>query len=562
MRYTFEQAEEIISSYGYTVVQDEPEHFNCKEKLECKDSEGYYVFITLDSLVNKKNHHFRRYHNGNPRTIDNVNIFAEKNNIKTRCISTEYKDINTPLQFRCECGNIFSTALDNFKWFHKTKCDKCTGYNTHKSFVEIKDDLKSKGYELLIDEKGYKGITLTDLICQDEFGYKYSVKYNAVMRGKKSETFHPCNPFTLDNIKHFLKLKQLPFECVSKTFDYACNDLEFKCKRCGEIIKQRWQYIYKKGIRNGKETVGVLNCPHCDGKLESVHALVLKQMFLHYYPDTITEDKTYRNPLTNKIAPTDIVNHRLKIAVEIQSQWHDFPDIKIKDKLKKEFWLNGGYEFYALDIRDYTILEMCQVFFDVNEIPDYINFEYSNKLNLKEAQQNLDNGLSVLDTADKMNVPAHRIYDALGCNKLHYPDNYIPTCWSPVVQYDIKGNFIAEYKSISEASKETNIPSGNISTRLRKNGHYCGGYIWFYKKDIDNNDIDLKGRYIKFYRPVDKYDLEENFISSFETIIDAAKEINTNSYCIWCIAEHKKDKKSIKGFTYKYSNENIIVENA
>lgn len=561
MRYTFEQAKEIINSYGYTVAQNEPEHFNCKVRLECKDNDDYYVFICLDSLINRKSPKYAIFDPRNKRTIDNINIYAQKNNILSRCISTEYKDSDTLLAFKCECGNIFYTTRNNFMWSNKTKCDKCTGYNTHKTFKDIKGDLKSKGYNLIIDEKDYKGITLTDLICTDELGYKYSVKYDAIMRGKKSETFHPCNPFVLFNINHFLELQQMPFECISENFDYAYNDLDFKCKRCGNIIHKSWRYINKKGMKNGKPRKGVLNCPNCDERLESVHALVLKQMFLHYYPDTITEDKTYRNPLTNKIAPTDIVNHRLKIAIEVQSQWHDFPDIQIKDKLKKEFWVNNGYKFYALDIRDYTILEMCQVFFDVKEIPDYINFEYSNKLNLKVAQQNLDSGLSVLDTADKMNVSAHRIYDALGCNKLHYPDKYIPTCWSPVIQYDIKGNFIAEYKSISEATKETNIPSGNISTRLRKNGHYCGGFIWFYKRDIDENSVNINGRYIKYYRPVNKYDLEGNFIKSFETIIDAAKEIDVNSYPIWCIAEHKK-KKSIKGFTYKYLDENIIVENA
>lgn len=562
MRYTFEQAKEIINSRGYTILQDEPEHFNCKSILECMDSEGYYVFVTLDKIINRPNQAFRRFHTGNPRTIDNINIFAEKNNIKTRCISTEYIDINTPLQFCCECGNVFSTSLDNFKWFHKVKCDKCTGYNAHKTFIDIKDDLQRKGYNLIIDEKNYKGITLTDLICTDKLGYKYSIKYNAVMSGKKPETFHPCNPFTLYNINLFLELQQLPFECISQTFEYACNDLEFKCKRCGEIVKQRWQYIYKKGIRNGKQAVGILNCPYCDGRIESVHALVLKQMFLHNYPDTIVEDKTYRNPLTNKIAPTDIVNHRLKIAVEIQSQWHDSPDAQIKDKLKKEFWVNSGYKFYALDIRDYTILKMCQVFFGVTELPDYINFEYSNKLNLKEAQQNLDNGLSVLETADVMGVDAHRIYDALGCNKLHYPDNYIPTCWSPVVQFDLYGNYLNEYISISKASEETKIPSGNISSCLLDNRHFCGNYLWYYKCDVDKIGIDNiePSKYIKFYQPVDKYDLNGNHIQSFANMYDAAKDIGDISYKIWRVTEGIR--KSIKGFTYKYSNKNIIVENA
>ena len=28
---------------------------------------------------------------------------------------------------------------------------------------------------------------------------------------------------------------------------------------------------------------------------------------------------------------------------------------------------------------------MCQLFFDIKELPDYINYEYSNKLNIKKS---------------------------------------------------------------------------------------------------------------------------------------------------------------------------------
>ena len=37
-----------------------------------------------------------------------------------------------------------------------------------------------------------------------------------------------------------------------------------------------------------------------------------------------------------------------------------------------EYWLNKGYKMYQIDIRDYTILEMIQIFFpDIDKIPDY-----------------------------------------------------------------------------------------------------------------------------------------------------------------------------------------------
>ena len=69
------------------------------------------------------------------------------------------------------------------------------------------------------------------------------------------------------------------------------------------------------------------------------------------------------------------------MAIEIQSEWHDREYQKVKDKIKKDFWLSKGYTFYDPDIRNYSVLEMCQLFFDIEELPEYINYEYSNKLN-------------------------------------------------------------------------------------------------------------------------------------------------------------------------------------
>lgn len=142
-------------------------------------------------------------------------------------------------------------------------------------------------------------------------------------------------------------------------------------------------------------------CPNCDGRNESIHALVLKQLFLHNHPDTVVEDRSFINTNTGKACPTDIVNHRLKIAIEIQSQWHDFEDIKLKDKMK-----------------------MCKLFFNIDSIPEYVNYDYSNKLNLKEIQSMLNNGNVVAEIASKLNVDKHRIYDAIHNKKLFYPKNY------------------------------------------------------------------------------------------------------------------------------------------
>ena len=261
----------------------------------------------------------------------------------------------------------------------------------------------------------------TKMLCLDSDGYYvYIVLSNFLSRNGIGRRFDKSNNHTINNINHYLKINNVHFQCISEKFNNANEYLYFKCMSCGEIVKSSWKNVNKNDNQSRTHVI----CPNCDGRNESIHALVLKQLFLYYYPDSIVEEKSYINPNTNKICPTDIVNHRLKIAIEIQSQWHDFDQIKIKDMLKKEYWISRGYDFYNPDIRDYSILEMCQIFFDIKSIPSWVNYNYSNKLNIKEIQELLNEGFIVTEIAKKLNVDKHRIYDAIYSKKIFYPKNY------------------------------------------------------------------------------------------------------------------------------------------
>jgi len=52
----------------------------------------------------------------------------------------------------------------------------------------------------------------------------------------------------------------------------------------------------------------------------------------------------------------------------------------------------------------------------------------------------------------------------------------------PVIQYDKKNNFIREYFSIREASKENSVREQGISACCSGKLKTCGGYIWKYKR--------------------------------------------------------------------------------
>ena len=62
-------------------------------------------------------------------------------------------------------------------------------------------------------------------------------------------------------------------------------------------------------------------------------------------------------------------------------------------------------------------------------------------------------------------------------NKLHTPTIHKGIS---IKQYDLKGNFIKEYPSISSASKETKINISNIYYVLNKKRNMAGGYKWTY----------------------------------------------------------------------------------
>ena len=54
-----------------------------------------------------------------------------------------------------------------------------------------------------------------------------------------------------------------------------------------------------------------------------------------------------------------------------------------------------------------------------------------------------------------------------------------------VYQFDVDGNFIASYNSVTEAMKATNISKNSISEvcNEKRNVYTAGGFIWSYTKD-------------------------------------------------------------------------------
>jgi hypothetical protein len=77
--------------------------------------------------------------------------------------------------------------------------------------------------------------------------------------------------------------------------------------------------------------------------------------------------------------------------------------------------------------------------------------------------------------------------------KLNHPSNS-----KSILQYDLKGDFIKEYPSIMEARRDN--PKGDIDSCVQGKQKQAGGFQWFYKEEIENQNINsyIRTRKSKF----------------------------------------------------------------
>lgn len=97
-----------------------------------------------------------------------------------------------------------------------------------------------------------------------------------------------------------------------------------------------------------------------------------------------------------------------------------------------------------------------------------------------------------------------------------------------VIQCDMNGNFINEYKSIQEAASKTEANRTTISGVLSGTYKSANGFIFVYKEDFPIKDIS-KYRKCKKGRKIAQVDINSGkIIKIFDRISDAGKELGVS----------------------------------
>lgn len=92
----------------------------------------------------------------------------------------------------------------------------------------------------------------------------------------------------------------------------------------------------------------------------------------------------------------------------------------------------------------------------------------------------------------------------------------------PIIQYDLKGNIIKEWPSISDAADTLKIQHIHaVCKGVRKS---AGGFFWKYKEENDSpTKIDIPTKFDGLKKKILQYDKNENLIQEFNSISDASR---------------------------------------
>lgn len=92
-----------------------------------------------------------------------------------------------------------------------------------------------------------------------------------------------------------------------------------------------------------------------------------------------------------------------------------------------------------------------------------------------------------------------------------------------ILQYDLEGNFLREFKSLNDASKFIGIVPNAIGQNLNSYTKSAGGFQWRFKTKNYSNKIEsyfIQNNGL----PIGQYDLNGNLISAFESLLDAERK--------------------------------------
>lgn len=155
--------------------------------------------------------------------------------------------------------------------------------------------------------------------------------------------------------------------------------------------------------------------------------------------------------------------------------------LKLNNNKHPNYYLQNAWNKYGKESFYFEILEFCDP-----QICDEKEIEYIEKYNSMTYQNGFNIIKQPLSNYAGVFTEEHRSKISNSLKGKNRPLSVKKKLGNPVLQYDLSGNFIKEYYSMSEASRQTGIQRQDIGQSIiGKKCKTAGGYIWKLKdKDI------------------------------------------------------------------------------
>lgn len=175
---------------------------------------------------------------------------------------------------------------------------------------------------------------------------------------------------------------------------------------------------------------------------------------------------------------------------------------------------------------------------------------------------------------EKFFIQVFKSYDSrYGYNKTMGGETCAIIIERSVIQYDLEGNYIQRYQSLTEASLMSNTSISRISDCANGKRFSSNGYIWLFEDDSEKQKhlkekVNEKrhpslmcGGANHQARPIEQYDLDGKYMATYPSAQTAADKLGIDYSSIKSAANKKKKKHvSSGGYIWIHSDEENKME--
>ncbi len=320
--------QDIIDTFNKKQLKviDADKYKTAKTKLTAIDSEGYYYYVSTNSVLRQKFNIKSKVSKSNPYSLQNIKLWFKQNGYNDiDNIDIKLKWDKCPiLVYKCPlCGDIVKRKWNKFlnftsKNFYCAKCNKTKCAKEREYTVEqIEQKLSELDLQLL--DKQYKGNT-TSLLCEDKDGFRIMLKPTKIMNNRykdinryKYSNIHNSKNY-IYNINNYFKINDIDCKALYYVEDNTYNDyptLYCKCS-CGEIFKTCYGNIKQNKF---------CSCPQCS-HTESFLENKVKKWLVSKHIDFIQQYK-FKDCKDKRELPFDFYLPKYNCCIEVDGQQHE-----------------------------------------------------------------------------------------------------------------------------------------------------------------------------------------------------------------------------------------------